>query len=98
MLKSIEKPEYIKKALDLNHDAPIPVSCMDKVEQLAGSLALNIIGDITQISKSKSDRCATLILSKGYYSLVLNPERFHFSKLNRKRNLLLYAIKTGLII
>ncbi|PKY61641.1 hypothetical protein RhiirA4_431951, partial [Rhizophagus irregularis] len=51
MPKSIEKPEYIKKALGLNRDAPIPVSYMDKVEQLAGSLALNIVGDITRISK-----------------------------------------------
>ncbi|GET51869.1 hypothetical protein GLOIN_2v1472929 [Rhizophagus irregularis DAOM 181602=DAOM 197198] len=51
MPKSIEKPEYIKKALGLNRDAPIPVSCMDKVEQLAGSLAINIVGDITRISK-----------------------------------------------
>ncbi|UZN99794.1 uncharacterized protein OCT59_001060 [Rhizophagus irregularis] len=42
-----EPPEFIKKALGLNRDAPIPVSCMDKVEQLAGSLTLNIVGDIT---------------------------------------------------
>ncbi|GBC34018.2 hypothetical protein GLOIN_2v1472929 [Rhizophagus irregularis DAOM 181602=DAOM 197198] len=52
MPKSIEKPEYIKKALGFNRDAPIPVSCMDKVEQLAGSLAINIVGDITRISKN----------------------------------------------
>ncbi|PKC53791.1 hypothetical protein RhiirA1_478559 [Rhizophagus irregularis] len=84
MPKSIKKPEYIKKALGLNRNAPIPVSCMDKVEQLAGSLALNIVGDITRISKSKSDRCATLILSEGHYSLALNPGRLHP---NRKRNL-----------
>ncbi|GBC17056.2 hypothetical protein GLOIN_2v1763167 [Rhizophagus irregularis DAOM 181602=DAOM 197198] len=44
MPKSIKKPEYIKKALGLNRNAPIPVSCMDRVEQLAGSLALNIVG------------------------------------------------------
>ncbi|PKY46538.1 hypothetical protein RhiirA4_461426, partial [Rhizophagus irregularis] len=87
MPKSIEKPEYIKKALGLNRDAPVPVSCMDKVEQLAGSLALNIMGDITRISKSKSDRRATLILSEGHYSLALNPGRLHPSKLDRKRNL-----------
>ncbi|GET66164.1 hypothetical protein GLOIN_2v1472929 [Rhizophagus irregularis DAOM 181602=DAOM 197198] len=59
---TIKKPEYIKKALDLNRDAPVPVSYMDKVEQLAGSLALNIVEDSTRISKSKSDRRATLIL------------------------------------
>ncbi|GET66508.1 hypothetical protein GLOIN_2v1849173 [Rhizophagus irregularis DAOM 181602=DAOM 197198] len=87
MPKSIEKPEYIKKALGLNRDAPIQVSYMDKVEQLAKSLALNIVGDITRISKSKSDRRATLILSEGHYSLALNPERLHPSKIDRKRNL-----------
>ncbi|GET57173.1 hypothetical protein GLOIN_2v1472929 [Rhizophagus irregularis DAOM 181602=DAOM 197198] len=77
MPKSIEKPEYIKKALGLNRDAPVPVSYMDKVEQLAGSLAFNIVGDSTRISKSKSDRRATLILSEGHYSLALNPGRLH---------------------
>ncbi|UZO11272.1 uncharacterized protein OCT59_002843 [Rhizophagus irregularis] len=85
MPKSIEKPEYIKKALGLNRDAPVPVSYMDKVEQLAGSLALNIVGDSTRISKSKSDRRATLILSEGHYSLALNPGRLHPSKLDRKQ-------------
>ncbi|RGB41576.1 hypothetical protein C1646_810619 [Rhizophagus diaphanus] len=34
MPKTIEKPEYIKKALGLNRDAPVPVSYMDKVEKL----------------------------------------------------------------
>ncbi|UZO26397.1 uncharacterized protein OCT59_018624 [Rhizophagus irregularis] len=85
MPKSIKKPEYIKKALGLNRDAPVPVSYMDKVEQLAGSLALNIVGDSTRISKSKSDRRATLILSEGHYSLALNPGRLHPSKLDRKQ-------------
>ncbi|CAB4484775.1 unnamed protein product [Rhizophagus irregularis] len=85
MPKSIEKPEYIKKALGLNRDAPVPVSYMDKVEQLAGSLALNIVGDSTRISKSKSDRRATLILSEGHFSLALNPGRLHPSKLDRKQ-------------
>ncbi|UZO19220.1 uncharacterized protein OCT59_010519 [Rhizophagus irregularis] len=83
--ETIKKPEYIKKALGLNRDAPVPVSYMDKVEQLAGSLALNIVGDSTRISKSKSDRRATLILSEGYYSLALNPGRLHPSKLDRKQ-------------
>ncbi|PKK60524.1 hypothetical protein RhiirC2_818362 [Rhizophagus irregularis] len=61
MPKSIEKPEYIKKTLGLNRDVPIPVSCMDRVEQLAGSLALNIVGDITRISKSQIYKPAWLI-------------------------------------
>ncbi|GBC27834.2 hypothetical protein GLOIN_2v1793417 [Rhizophagus irregularis DAOM 181602=DAOM 197198] len=95
MPKSIEKPEYIKKALGLNHDALIPVSCMDKVEQLAGSLAINIVGDITRISKSKSDRRVTLILLEGHYSLALNPGRLHPSKIDRKRNLPIVYHKDG---
>ncbi|GET51553.1 hypothetical protein GLOIN_2v1472929 [Rhizophagus irregularis DAOM 181602=DAOM 197198] len=78
-------PEYIKKALGLNRDAPVLVSYMDKIEQLAGSLALNIVGDSTRISKSKSDRRATFILSEGHYSLALNPGRLHPSKLDRKQ-------------
>ncbi|GET50944.1 hypothetical protein GLOIN_2v1472929 [Rhizophagus irregularis DAOM 181602=DAOM 197198] len=83
--ETIKKPEYIKKALGLNRDAPVPVSYMDKVEQLAGSLALNIVGDSTRISKSKSDSRAILILSEGHYSLALNPGRLHPSKLDRKQ-------------
>ncbi|UZO15499.1 uncharacterized protein OCT59_006919 [Rhizophagus irregularis] len=58
---------------------------MDKVEQLAGSLALNIVGNSTGISKSKSNRRATLILFEGHYSLALNPGRLHPSKLDRKQ-------------
>ncbi|UZO18092.1 uncharacterized protein OCT59_009413 [Rhizophagus irregularis] len=83
--ETIKKPEYIKKALGLNRDASVPVSNMDKVEQLAGSLTLNIVGDSTRISKSKSNRRATLILSEGHYSLALNPGRLHPSKLDRKQ-------------
>ncbi|GET61008.1 hypothetical protein GLOIN_2v1472929 [Rhizophagus irregularis DAOM 181602=DAOM 197198] len=92
---TIKKPEYIKKALDLNRDAPVPVSYMDKVEQLAGSLALNIVGDSTRISKSKSDRRATLILSEGHYSLALNPGRLHPSKLDRKQKSLFVYREDG---
>ncbi|CAB4420166.1 unnamed protein product [Rhizophagus irregularis] len=87
MPKVIEKPEYIKKALNLPRDAPVPASCIDKVEELARNLALDITGNVTRISKSISDRRATLILSEGHYSLALNPGRLHPSKLDRKRNL-----------
>ncbi|UZO17235.1 uncharacterized protein OCT59_008596 [Rhizophagus irregularis] len=93
--ETIKKPEYIKKALDLNRDTPIPVSYMDKVEQLAGSLALNIVGDSTRISKSKSDRRATFILSESHYSLALNSGRLHPSKLNRKQKSLFVYREDG---
>jgi hypothetical protein len=73
--KAIEKPEYIKEKLGLPRDAPVPVASIDKVENLARNLALNITGDVTQISKSKADRHATLVLSEGHYSVVTNPDR-----------------------
>ncbi|PKK57232.1 hypothetical protein RhiirC2_798424 [Rhizophagus irregularis] len=72
---------------------------MDKVEGLVRSLALNIVSDSTRISKSKSDRRATLILSEGHYSLASNPGRLHPSNLDRKRKSPLYCttfIKTSL--
>jgi hypothetical protein len=72
--KAIERPEYIKEKLGLFQESPVPVSCMDKMEDLARNLALDITGDITQISKSKADRHATLVLSEGHYSVVTNPD------------------------
>ncbi|GET52500.1 hypothetical protein GLOIN_2v1849173 [Rhizophagus irregularis DAOM 181602=DAOM 197198] len=71
--KSIEKPKYIKKALGLNRDAPIPVSCMDKVEQLAGSLTLNIMGNITRISKISNNQTRTFQSNgnkRGVYTFI----------------------------
>ncbi|GBC24758.2 hypothetical protein GLOIN_2v1793417 [Rhizophagus irregularis DAOM 181602=DAOM 197198] len=52
----------------------------------------------TRISKSKSDRCAILILSEGHYSFTLNPRRLHPSKLDRKQSLTLFIMKMGLIM
>ncbi|UZO25356.1 uncharacterized protein OCT59_017622 [Rhizophagus irregularis] len=46
MLRVIEKPD-ISKALGTNRDAR-PVSCVDEVEQLAGSLAINIVGRLPE--------------------------------------------------
>jgi hypothetical protein len=82
---NIEKPEYIKEKLDLLHDAPVPVASINKVEDLARNLALNITGDVTRISKSKADRHATLVLSEGYYSVVTNPDRHHPSHMDYKQ-------------
>ncbi|GET64188.1 hypothetical protein GLOIN_2v1472929 [Rhizophagus irregularis DAOM 181602=DAOM 197198] len=80
-------PDYFERFIIYVRDAP-PVAGVNqkaRVEQLAGSLALNIVGDSTRISKSKSDRRATLILSEGHYSLALNPGRLNPSKLDRKQ-------------
>jgi hypothetical protein len=58
---------------------------MDKVEDLARNLALNITGDMTRISKSKADRRATLVLSEGHYSVATNPDRQHPSRMDYKQ-------------
>jgi hypothetical protein len=85
MPRAIEKPEYIKKLLGLNRNDPVPVASIDKIEVLARNLALNITGDVTRISKSRSDRHATLILSEGHYTLATNPGRMHPSYLDTKQ-------------
>jgi hypothetical protein len=82
--KAIEKPEYIKEKLGLSRESPVPASCMDKVEDLARNLALNVTGDVTRISKSKADRRATLVLSEGHYSVATNPDRNHPSRMDHK--------------
>lgn len=75
MPKVIEKPDILKKALGLKRNAPVPVHLIEKVEHLARSIAINITGDINQISKSPAHRQITLTLANGHYSLVPNPDR-----------------------
>jgi hypothetical protein len=55
------------------------------VEDLARNLALNVTGDVTQIFKSKADRCATLVLSEGHYSVATNPDRQYPSHMDHKQ-------------
>jgi hypothetical protein len=68
---------------------------MDKVKDLARNLALDITGDVTQISKSKADRRATLILSEGHYSVATNPDRQHPSRMDHKQKSSLFTEKMG---
>ena len=75
MPKAIEKPEVLKKALGLQRTDPIPVSCIEEVEHLARSIAINIVGDITIISNSSAYRRITLALTNGHYSIIPNPDR-----------------------
>src|SRR5579871_1954454 len=75
MPKSIEKPEILKKALGLKRTDPVPVSCIEKVERLARTIAINIVGDITQISDSKAYRRVTLTFTNGHYSIAYNSDR-----------------------
>src|ERR1043166_3414662 len=50
--RAIEKPDILKKALGLQKADPVPVSCIEKVERLARTIAINITGDLTRISSS----------------------------------------------
>ena len=75
MPKTIEKPDILKKALGLERTDPIPISCIEKVERLARSIAINIVGDVTRISGSSAHRQITLTLANGHYSIIPNPDR-----------------------
>src|SRR6185436_6643825 len=75
MPKVIEKPEMLKKVLRLQRNDPIPVSFIEKVEKLVKTIAINIIGDVTILSKSKAYRKITLVLANGHYTLAKNPNR-----------------------
>ena len=48
---------------------------MEKVEHLARTIAINIVGDITRISNSKAYRRVTLTFTNGHYSIAYNPNR-----------------------
>jgi hypothetical protein len=97
MLKVIEKPEYIKEKLGLFRESSVLALCIDKVEDLARNLALNIIGDVTQISKNKADRRATLVLSEGHYSIATNPDKQHPSRIHWSKNNLSYTYPTYIL-
>lgn len=76
MPKAIEKPEVLKKVLGLQRSDPIPVSCIEKIERLAKSIAINIVGDVTIISPNSSAyRQITLTLANGHYSIIPNQDR-----------------------
>jgi len=75
--QAIEKPEYIKSSLGLPRDAPIPIACIKKVERLARSIAITVVGDYSYISKSPAQRRIALALTDGHYSLMPDPDRRH---------------------
>lgn len=75
MPKVIEKPELLKQALGLQRTDPVPISCIEKVERLAKTIAIDIIGDYTRISTSKAKRRITLTFTNGHYSIAYNPDR-----------------------
>jgi len=73
--KVIERPEFLKEALGLQRDEPVPVDLIPKVEKLAKTIAINVVGDKTRISRSPAQRRITIILTNGHYSLAKNPDR-----------------------
>ena len=73
--KSIEKPEILKKALGLQRTDPIPVSCIEEVERIARSIAINIVGEVTRISTSSAKRRITIVFTNGHYSIAHNRDR-----------------------
>src|ERR1043165_2677763 len=72
--KVIEKPDILKKGLGFQKANSVLVSCIEKVEHLARTIAINITGDITRISSSPAHRQIILILANGHYSIMSNPE------------------------
>src|SRR5437764_2816050 len=70
LTRAIEKPDILKKALGLQRADPVPVSCIEIVECLARTIAINITGDITRMSSNLAYRRITLILTNGHYSIM----------------------------
>ncbi|RHZ51846.1 hypothetical protein Glove_469g4 [Diversispora epigaea] len=75
MPKVIKKPEMLKKVLGLQRNDLILVSFIEKVEKIVKTIAINIIGDVTILSKSKAYRKITLVLANGHYTLAKNLKR-----------------------
>jgi hypothetical protein len=73
--QTIKNPDILKKALGLERCDPVPVNLIPKVEKLAETIAINITGDANILSKSKSHRRITLILTSGHYSLAKDSDR-----------------------
>ncbi len=72
---SIKTPELLKKNLNLQRDDPIPINGIIIVEELAGTITINVSGDYTYKSKRKCKRVINLILTNGHYSIAKNPDR-----------------------
>ena len=73
--KAIETPELLKEVLGLQRNDLIPVKLIEKVEQLAKTIAIDIIGDAIYKSKNKAYRKITLVLTNSHYSIAINKER-----------------------
>ena len=73
--QNIKTPELLKEKLKLQRDDPVPINLMSRVEELAGTIAINVTGDYNYHSKRKCKRAINLILSNGHYSIAKNPNR-----------------------
>jgi len=72
---SIKTPELLKQNLSLQRDNPVPINGIFNVEELAGTITINVSGDYTYKSKRKCKRVINLILTNGHYSIAKNPNR-----------------------
>ena len=72
---SIKTPELLKQNLGLQRDNPVPINGIFNVEELAGTITINVSGDYTYKSKRKCKRVINLILTNGHYSIAKNPNR-----------------------
>ena len=70
---SIKTPELLKQNLGLQRDNPVPINGIFNVEELAGTITINVSGDYTYKSKRKCKRVINLILTNGHYSIAKNP-------------------------
>ena len=73
--QNIKTPELLKEKLGLRRDEPVPISCISHLEELAGTVKINVVGDYTYHSKRNCKRVANLILCNGHYSIAKNPNR-----------------------
>ena len=94
--KAIEKPELLKQALGLKRNDPVPVILIEKIEKLAKTIAIEVIGDATYISKNSAYRKITLILANGHYSIASNLDRRKIEACTAKpKKPLIYCISIG---
>src|SRR2546421_6779312 len=93
--RAIQKPDILKKALGLQRADPVPVSCIEIVERLARTIAINITGDITRISSNPAHKQITLILANGHYSIMSNPDRRKLILLLLSQRFLLFIRRMG---
>jgi hypothetical protein len=71
-------PEMLKKSLDLDRSALVPVTLIPNLEKILNTIAINISGDYSYISPLRNKgRVANIILNQGHYLLAKPKGRKH---------------------